>query len=1330
MAYAGTARRSAGWRVFLFVAAAVPGAPATPAEVQPTPSRGEGRVALAGAYGTLPLRFEPNVGQMDARFGFRSRAAGHDLYLAPDEAVIAVRGAAEPVRIRLAGGRTPRRIAGEAVLPGHTNYYLGDDAGRWRTHVAAYGRVRYEQVYPGVDLVYYGSERQLEYDFVVAPGADPSAIVLSVTGVDRLRLSPEGDLVLEVRVGEIRQRRPVLYQERDGQRHAVDGRYVMIGKQEVGFRVGPYDRSRPLIIDPVITLAYSTYFGGSAHENTIYSGVAVDAVGAAYIVGNSYSPDLPGAVPGSKPGGASGDVFVAKINPAGNAIEYATYIGGSVDEEGHDIAVDPAGNAYVVGFVHHPATGFPVLNAFQPTLAGGLGDAIVAKLNPDGTLFYSSFLGGRGAGIDRSYERAHAVAADADGHMYVTGITSSSIGFPIVGGVQTTLRGGFDVFVTKVSPAGQSLVFSTFVGGTLSDHGYNIAIDAERAVYVAGNTLSVDNPATPANEGMPVVNAFQPVHGGGNSDAFVFKLNPAGDQLVFSTYLGGTRPESDDATLVAPTGGVAVDAQGYVYVAGHTQSANFPTTPNLLHPYTGSQDLFITKLTPEGNQLVYSTFLGGAGVVDVCLGLAVDARGSAYVTGYSNRGFPLLNALPMYAGILNTNNGTGFDAIVAKLSPDGGSLAYSTYLGGRMRDQAHDIALDTNGHAYITGVTYALTFPLESALDTVCTGCTEGGQFEGSSEAFLAKIFLTNAAPVALGDSFSTEEDVALMAAAPGVLANDSDVNPQDVPVATLVAAPLHGALALAADGSLTYTPAPDFSGTDTFTYKASDGLLESAPATVTITVLATNDPPAAEAGGPYSVDEGDTVTLIGTGTDGEGDALTFDWDLDGDGVFESPGETATFVAGDGPASATVFLRATDTAGAVGMDSAPITVRNVAPLAGADAFATDEDAPLTVGVPGLLANDTDFDPLTAVLVAGPAHGTLTLGVDGSFHYVPAADFNGTDGFTYRAHDGVDSSGIVSVALTVTPVNDVPTAGAGGPYTANEGQAVALAGSGSDLDGDALAFAWDLDGDGTFETAGQTPSLFVGNGPATLTVALRVSDGQGGTATSSAVVTVINLAPVALADALSAVAGTPLQVAAPGVLANDHDFDALSAVLVAAPAQGTLTLGSDGAVHYLAGAGASGTDTFTYRAHDGDVLSAPATVTITIQPTQGGAPDALDDLFVVKKRRHRPHMFNVLGNDSAGAGGSPLTIVAVTQPPRGHVHIGPHGKTVIYQAAKRFRGIETFTYTIRNASGETDTATVTVKMRKRGGHGRDDDDGDDDDGDDGDCDGGDHQGHDD
>jgi VCBS repeat-containing protein len=652
---------------------------------------------------------------------------------------------------------------------------------------------------------------------------------------------------------------------------------------------------------------------------------------------------------------------------------------------------------------------------------------------------------------------------------------------------------------------------------------------------------------------------------------------------------------------------------------------------------------------------------------------------------------------------------------------EGGSLALAGS-GTDVEPGALTFAWDLDGDGAFddaTGPSPSFSAGDGPATVTIAVRVTDA---DGASATDSATIEVRNVAPVTQADSSTTDEDTPLAVSAPGVLGNDSDFDPL---TATLVTGPDHGTLSLQADGSFAYTPEADFNGADSFTYRAHDGIAESADTVVTLTVQPVNDAPTAEAGGPYAVDEGASLALAGSGTDVEPGALAFAWDFDGDGQFDdATGASPAFTAGGGPATVTVSVRVTDVDGASATDSATIEVRNVAPAAQEDAYTTDEDTALTVAAPGLLANDADFDPLTAVLASGPAHGTLTLHADGSFTYLPAANFNGSDSFTYRADDGASQSAPAAVSLTIHAVNDAPAAEAGGPYTVNEGGSVAMAGSGADVEGGPLTFAWDFDGDGVFDDAsGPSPSYDAGDGPATVTVALRVTDAEGASAVDSATIQVDNVAPVAQADAYVGPANATLVVPAPGVLGNDTDFDPLAAVLVTPPAHGTLTLHADGSFEYQPSSAATASDTFTYRASDGTAQSAPATVTIALSAPQG-APDAVNDAFVIHKRRHRPHRLSVLANDTAGPGGGTLLIVAVTQPQHGTVKIGPGGTVVVYQARRRFRGTDTFTYTVRNSNGLTDTATVTVDVRKRLGPGPDDDDDDDH----GDCGGDDHNGH--
>jgi len=467
---------------------------------------------------------------------------------------------------------------------------------------------------------------------------------------------------------------------------------------------------------------------------------------------------------------------VAKIAPSGDSLEWASYLGGAGQDEGGDIAIDPQGNAYLAGFVFNANASFPILNAFQPAFGGGQGDTVVAKLSADGVLVYSSYLGGSGLPgqviTDRTYERPYSVAVDAAGHLFVAGETSSTHNFPVVNAYQATNKGQSDIFVTKVGLDGTSLVYSTFIGGAFVEQGFSIAVDAAGAAYVSGSTTSADNPATPAvNESFPLVNALQPSFGG-IRDAYVLKLSPAGNQLVFSTYLGGSGDDNGFDLRIA-TGGIAVDAQAYVYVAGTSRSLNFPTTPGRIQAPSSSVDFFVSKLVPDGTSLVYSTIIGGP-AIDVCQGLALGPGGTVYVTGYSSN-FPQANALPGGGGV---NVGLGEDAVVAKLNAEGTALLYSTHLGGNRQDRGLGIAVDARGDAYVTGVAFSPGFPLVAPFDAACTDCVGSGAIPGGSDAFVAKLALANLAPTALADGFATDEDAVLTVSAPGLLENDTDQRP------------------------------------------------------------------------------------------------------------------------------------------------------------------------------------------------------------------------------------------------------------------------------------------------------------------------------------------------------------------------------------------------------------------------------------------------------------------------------------------------------------------------------------------------------------------------
>ncbi len=713
------------------------------------------RARLSEDYGKLPLQFEANQGQTDKQVKFVTRREGLSLFLTPTEAVLALQkgsghqpkpshagpavgeahsgtSQAAVVRMRMIGGNPAPQIEGVDRLPGKNHYFIGNDPKQWHTSIPTFARVKYSQIYPGVDMIFYGTGRQLEYDFLISPGADPKQISLSFRGEQRLRVDGAGDLVIETDGGSLRLHKPNVYQQERGQRHEVAGRYVVRGRGKVGIEVGKYDSGRALVIDPV--LAYSTYLGGSSADDGL--AIAVDSSGNAYVTGWTVSFDFPTRNPLQPTRrGRFESAFISKLSADGTSLVYSTYLGGSNWDHGHGIAVDASGNAYLTGST--ASFDFPTVNPLQPAFGGGV-DAFIAKVSADGaSLIYSSYLGGsRG-------DFGGGIAVDTSGSAYITGYTFS-FDFPTVNPLQAVYGGGLsDGFIAKVSADGASLVYSTYLGGSGQDLGRGIAVDSSGTAYVAGTTDSTN---------FPTVNPLQPMPGG-YWDAFVSKVSADGASLVYSTYLGGS-----DEDFGA---GIAVDSSGSAYVVGTTRSPNFPTV-NPLQPTGSFFDAFVSKVSADGASLVYSTYLGGTRD-DIGYGIAVDSSGNAYVTGTTESfDFPLVNPVqPVYGGGIS-------DAFVSKVSADGALLVYSTYLGGADDESGRDftfeaantaIAVDTSGAAYITGYTKSSNFPTTDGAfaptcgtDGLCnqffvcdvidesSGECIASHFEPLSDAFVTKI--------------------------------------------------------------------------------------------------------------------------------------------------------------------------------------------------------------------------------------------------------------------------------------------------------------------------------------------------------------------------------------------------------------------------------------------------------------------------------------------------------------------------------------------------------------------------------------------------------------
>ncbi|WP_051470102.1 DUF7948 domain-containing protein [Fischerella sp. PCC 9605] len=703
------------------------------------------RARINANYGKLPLSFEANLGQADKQVKYLSRGNGYSLFLTPTQAVLAL---SKPVktlpqqsaksakqdestvlRIQWVGANQTPQVLGLNPLPGKSNYFRGKDPKKWQTNIPNYTKVQYRSVYPGIDLVYYGNQRQLEYDWVVAAGADPRLIRLKITGADRLSVDKQGDLVLHTHSGEVRQHRPRIYQQINGQQKAVAGRYVLLGKLQVGFALADYDTSKALVIDPV--LSYSTYLGGSqGNGNDSSSKIAVDSRGNAYVTGQTGSTDFPTKNAFDSTYG-SGDrflAFVTKLNPAeeGEAsLVWSTYLGGSSGEFGsgefgRGVAVDLRGNVYVTGGTY--SSDFPTTNNALSRTLGGFFDAFVTKLNAAGnSLLYSTYLGGSSGVSGADY--SNGIAVDLQGNAYVTGDTNST-DFPIKNAFDSTLNGNLNAFVTKLNPAASgstSLIYSTYIGGSEFDSSSGIAVDLKGNAYVTGLTFSGD---------FPINNAFDNTFVGG-SEAFVTKLNPNASgaaSLVYSTYLGGSNGEFGRD--------IAVDLRGNAYVTGRTESADFPIKNAFDNTFSGSQDAFVTKVNPAASgssSLVWSTYLGGSvsnyvgGSTgsDEGFGIAVDQKGNAYAIGSTNSSdFPVKNAFD------NTLSGIN-DAFVTKLNATGNRLLFSSYLGGSNFDNGYGIAVDLRRNIYVTGDTTSTDFPTYNAFDPT---------LGGFSDAFVTKI--------------------------------------------------------------------------------------------------------------------------------------------------------------------------------------------------------------------------------------------------------------------------------------------------------------------------------------------------------------------------------------------------------------------------------------------------------------------------------------------------------------------------------------------------------------------------------------------------------------
>ncbi len=658
-------------------------------------------VGLDPNFGSLPLTFIPNRGQVEAPALFYARTSAYTLWLTESALTFESRQTARPpapplsvreaTRLEFVGAAPHPVVIAQDPSPGVANFFLGNDPARWKTGLTTSRAVLYQELYKNIDLKVYGSNRTVEYDWIVRPGGNVRDIRFRIASDARPSLDKDGNLVLRARHGDWVQRRPTAFQVIDGKRKEARAEFRMAPGGSFGLAVSGYNKAYPLTIDPVISLMFSTFLGGSKNESG--RDLAVSANGNVFVAGYTDSSNFPVKAGVSLVPAGSQDVFVTKFAASGRDLIYSTYIGGKGSDRAFGIALKE-GTAYITGSTN--SQDFPVRNAFQ-NAAGGSGDAFVVRLHPSGgVLEYSTYLGGKGT------DAGQDIAVDGEGAAYVTGFTSSS-DFPLVSALDSKIAGQ-DAFVSKLAPTGASLVYSTFLGGLGQDAGQGIALNDQGAAFIAGSTTSKDFPVQYAYDG----------NYNGNGDAFVTRLSPSGRSLTYSTYLGGANAD------VAY--GVALDKSGAVYVTGQTDSSDFPVK-NAYDGTLDGKDAFVTKLAPSGKSLGYSTFLGGA-KDDAGLGIAVQTDNTASVTG-----FTLSSDFPTLASIDNTYNGNQ-DAFLAKMTSSGSKIVYSTFLGGNKKDTAYAVAVDAKKFSYLAGATLSDNFPVRAAFD---------GVWNGGEDAFVAK---------------------------------------------------------------------------------------------------------------------------------------------------------------------------------------------------------------------------------------------------------------------------------------------------------------------------------------------------------------------------------------------------------------------------------------------------------------------------------------------------------------------------------------------------------------------------------------------------------------
>lgn len=1022
----------------------------------------------------LPFRFEPNVGQINGSTEFIAQGLGYSLHLTKQEALLVLHSSnptSEPtqnaiaesadssrkkpsvVSMRYVGANPKVKLETQNILSGTVNYLVGNDASQWKTKIPVYAKVKYQNLYPGIDMVYYGNSGKLEYDFVIAPGITPNQIKLAYKGHEKLDINESGDLIFSLEDGLIRQAKPVIYQIMNGDKHYIDGGYKLNEKDQVEFQVAAYDKSLPLIIDPV--LDYASYLGGRRLD--LGTGIDTDESGFLYITGSTISVDFPTVAPLQENKNSLNDLFVTKLDPQDGSLIYSTYIGGQLFDEGHAISVNPAGEAYVTGYTL--SGDFPVSTDALQSSKKRRSDAFVIKLAADGSaLEYATFLGGR------SFEMGTGIDVNKQGEVFVTGFTFSH-DFPTLNPLQEKIHGRSDAFISRLTADGKALSYSTYLGGKKIDIAAAIAVNNADEASITGFTFSKD---------FPLINERQSEYKG-KGDTFVTKLTAEGTNLEFSTYWGGKRWDQGK--------GIALDESGRSYITGYTWSNDFPTVKSFQSKRGGQGDGFISQFAEDGSTVGYSTYLGGK-KDDQGFAIDVNSAGAAFVTGYTRSSdFPVLNPL-------QAERSKRSDVFITALKPKGEALIYSTYFGGQKEETGTAITVDNYGNTYIIGETISTDFPTLNPLQP---------QLAGSSDVFIAHISLLPTSlvfdnPVDGADLTETSPIFAISFQA-GESPPDLDsfqllINGVDVTSGTIVT-----------ETGATYTAAslPGGANSAVATITDGSGIVQTASISFNVNIDAEGFRAIADCA-PTNGAAPLAVRYRSRGEFEGGSIVRYRWDFQGDGTFDTSDSVARDYNFTFTQSGTfnAVLEVTNNLGTTTTDTCPIIVAGNAPIAVANVTPSNGPVPLDVN---LTCTGTDPDG-TIELYEWDFEG------DGTFDFSSPTSGNTTHTYTetgtFRAVCRLtDNEGKTTEARTTAsiirpaPLGSPSVEASASPAPGNGPLTVSFNGTATD-DGTLVLWEWDFDGDGTFDfSSPDSPATsFTYNNGGIFAPALRVTDNEG------------------------------------------------------------------------------------------------------------------------------------------------------------------------------------------------------------------------------------------